>query len=419
MKAIRDNPGLFKKAMERRFEKIDIDGLLRMDEEWRSLVTRVDELKHEKNVASDKIAMLKKEKKNADAEIAMMKKSSEEIKSLEEKRDSLEKNVKEILVTIPNVPDDCVPVSRDDSANLIIKEWGEKKPMCEKPLPHWEIGEVLGILDFKRASKVSGAHFASYSGAGATLERALVNFMIDLHAHEHGYKEIFPPFLVNRESVFGTAQLKHEEDMYRCEADDLFLDPTAETPLVNLHRNEIFTSDELPVRYVGYTACFRREAGSYGKETKGLLRVHQFNKVELVVMTEPAKSEDELGRILAHAERVLQLLEIPYRVILLSTGEITFASARTYDLEAWAPGVGKWLEVSSVSNCRDFQARRAQIKFRKERGGTSEFVHTLNGSGLATPRTYAAILENYQDKDGSVVIPPVLRPYMNGMDRIR
>ncbi|TET47635.1 serine--tRNA ligase [candidate division TA06 bacterium] len=418
MKALRGSPEVFKKAMEDRAEKIDVDGLLKMDASWRSLVSRIDELKHEKNVASERIAGLKKKGKDASTEIKRMKEVSQRIKKMEEEARVLEGDIREIMVVIPNVPHESVPVGRDSAANVVVKEWGEKKPLCENPLPHWEVGEILGILDFPRAAKISGAHFASYCGAGATLERALVNFMLDLHVNEHGYKEMFPPYLVNRDSMFSTAQLRYEEDMYRCEVDDLFLDPTAETPLINLHRNEILKTEDLPIRYVGYTACFRREAGSYGKETRGLLRVHQFNKVELISIIEPEKSYEELEIILNHAEKVLQLLEIPYRVYSLSTGEISFASAKTYDIEAWAPGVGKWLEVSSVSNCTDFQARRAQIKFRREKGAPSEYVHTLNGSGLATPRTFAAIIENYQEKDGTVVVPEVLRPYMNGLEKI-
>lgn len=419
MKALRGDPETFKKAIEDRAEKIDVNRLLEMDASWRSLVSRIDELKHEKNVASERIAGLKKEGEDANAEIKRMKDVSQRIKKMEQEAGVLETDIRKIMVVIPNVPHESVPIGRDSAANVVVKEWGEKKPVSKKPLSHWDVGEILGILDFPRAAKISGAHFASYSGAGATLERALINFMLDLHVNEHGYKEMFPPYLVNRDSMFGTAQLRHEEDMYRCEVDDLFLDPTAETPLINLHRNEILKAEDLPIRYAGYTACFRREAGSYGKETRGLLRVHQFNKVELVSIIEPEKSYEELERILNHAERVLQLLEIPYRVCVLSTGEISFASAKTYDIEAWAPGVGKWLEVSSVSNCTDFQARRAQIKFRREKGAPSEFAHTLNGSGLATPRTFAAIVENYQEKDGSVVVPEVLRPYMSGLKKIR
>ena len=419
MKTLRGAPEAFKKAIEDRAEKIDINRLLEMDASWRSLVSRIDELKHEKNVASERIAGLKKKGEDANTEIKRMKEVSQRIKKMEQEAGVLETDIRKIMVVIPNVPHESVPVGRDSAANVIVKELGEKKPVSKRPLPHWEVGEILGILDFVRAAKISGAHFASYSGAGATLERALVNFMLDLHVNEHGYKEMFPPYLVNRDSMFSTAQLRYEEDMYRCEVDDLFLDPTAETPLINLHRNEILKAEDLPIRYVGYTVCFRREAGSYGKETRGLLRVHQFNKVELISIIEPEKSYEELERILNHAERVLQLLEIPYRVSALSTGEISFASAKTYDIEAWAPGVGKWLEVSSVSNCTDFQARRAQIKFRREKGAPSAFVHTLNGSGLATPRTFAAIVENYQEKDGSVVVPEVLRPYMNGLESIR
>jgi seryl-tRNA synthetase len=419
MRILREDPDLFRKAMANRGEKINVDKLLELDSKWRGLVTRVDEMKHTKNLASGRVAELKKQGGDAGSEIEEMRKVTREIKRLEQERDELKGQIETLMALIPNIPHESVPEGSDSDANEIIREWGDRKPLCKKPLAHWEIGDILGILDFKRASKVSGAHFASYSGAGATLERALINFMLDLHVNEHGYKEMFPPFLVNRETMYGTAQLRYEEDMYRCEVDDLFLDPTAETPLVNMHRGEILSADELPVRYAGYTACFRREAGSYGKDTRGLLRVHQFNKVELVSITEPQESYEEFERILGHAERVLQLLNLPYRVSVLSTGEISFASAKTYDLEVWSPGVERWLEVSSVSNCTDFQARRAQIKYRKEKGSPSLFVHTLNGSGLATPRTFASIVENYQEKDGSVVIPEVLRPYMKGLERIR
>jgi seryl-tRNA synthetase len=418
-KTLRENPEIFRKGVADRGADVDIDRLLELDARWRELVTEIDDMKHMKNLTSTEVAELKKTGRDTSEKIEGMRQVTKKIKEMEKERDLVDGEIAGQMVLIPNLPEKSVPVGRDSSSNVVLKEWGEKKALCRKPLPHYEIAEVLGILDFKRAAKVSGAHFATYSGAGATLERALINFMLDLHVTEHGYKEVFPPFLVNRISMYGTAQLRYEEDMYRCEVDDFFLDPTAETLLVNMHRQEILSSSELPLRYAGYTACFRREAGSYGKETRGLLRIHQFNKVELVSITEPEGSAEEFERILGHAEKVLQLLEIPYRVTALSTGELSFASAKTYDLEVWAPGVDRWLEVSSVSNCGDFQARRAQIKYRREKGAPSEFVHTLNGSGLATPRTFASLLENYQEKDGSVIIPDVLRPYMKGLDRIR
>ena len=415
---IRENPDLVKKAIQDKGEKTDLDQFFRLDQEWRDLLKKGDAFKHERNQVSKEIALLKKEGKEAEGGIQQMREVSEKIQTLDGKIKELEEKRVEILTWIPNIPHPSVPVGGEKETK-VIREWGEKGKFDFEPLPHWELGESLGILDFKSAAKVAGAHFTTYKGLGARLERSLINFMLNLHTQKHGYIEVFPPFLINRPSMFGTGQLpKLEEDMYHLELDDLFLDPTAECPVTNLHREEILKEEDLPVRYTAYTACFRREAGSYGKETRGLLRVHQFNKVELLQLTFPEKSEETLEEILRDAEEVLKLLKLPYRVVLLPTREMSFASNKTYDIEVWAPGVKKYLEVSSVSNFTDFQARRANIRFRRRRATATEFVHTLNGSGLATPRTYAALLETYQEKDGSVVIPEVLRPYMDGVEKI-
>ena len=422
---IRENIDLVKKAIQDKGEKVDLDQFLKLDQEWRGLLKEVDDLKQERNRATQEIALLKKEGKEADDRIKVMKKVSEKIKSLDGKVRELEEKRDEVLKWIPNLPHQSVPAG-DVSKMKVIREWGEKRKFDFEPIPHWDLGETLGILDFKGAAKVAGANFINYKGLGARLERSLINFMLNLHSQKHGYTELFPPFLINRSSMYGTGQLpKLEEDMYHLELDDLFLDPTAECPVTNLHREEILKDDDLPIRYTAYTACFRREAGSYGKETRGLLRVHQFNKVEMVQFTHPEKSEEALEEILRNAEEVLQMLNLPYRITLLPTREMSFASHKTYDIEVWAPGVKNYLEVSSVSNFTDFQARRANIRFKRRKGvqpnaptGATEYVHTLNGSGLATPRTYAALIETYQEKDGSVVIPEVLRSYMDGVEKI-
>ncbi len=422
---IRENPEIVKKAILDKGEKVDVDQFLKMDLEWRNLLKEGNALKQERNRVTQDIAQLKKAGKNADEKISKMRGVSDRIKNIDQRIKDLEEKRDEILMWVPNIPHSSVPPG-DETNTKIIREWGVKREFDFEPLPHWELGESLGILDFKGAAKVAGAHFINYKGLGALLERGLINFMLNLHVQKHGYTEVLPPYLINRSSMFGTGQLpKLEEDMYHLEVDDLFLDPTAECPVTNLHREEILKEKDLPIRYTAYTTCFRREAGSYGKETKGLLRVHQFNKVEMVQFTHPEKSEEALEEILKNAEEVLQLLNLPYRVVLLPTREMSFASHMTYDIEIWAPGVKKYLEVSSVSNFTDFQARRANIRFRRRKGvqpnaptAATEFVHTLNGSGLATPRTYAALLETYQEKDGSIVIPEVLRDFMNGVEKI-
>jgi seryl-tRNA synthetase len=413
---IRENPEIVKKAILDKGEKVDLDQFLKLDLEWRNLLKEGDALKQERNRVTQDIAQLKKAGKNADEKISEMRGVSDRIQNIDQNIKDLEVKRDELLMWVPNVPHPSVPPG-DEFKTKVIREWGKKRKFDFEPLPHWDLGESLGILDFKGAAKVAGAHFTNYKGLGALLERGLINFMLNLHVQKHGYTEVLPPYLINRPSMFGTGQLpKLEEDMYHLEVDDLFLDPTAECPVTNLHREEILKEKDLPIRYTAYTACFRREAGSYGKDTKGLLRVHQFNKVELVQFTRPENSEKALEEILKNAEEVLQLLNIPYRVVLLPTREMSFASHKTYDIEIWAPGVKKYLEVSSVSNFTDFQARRANIRFRSQ--NQTEFVHTLNGSGLATPRTYAALIETYQEKDGSIVIPEVLRDFMNGVERI-
>ena len=419
LKFIRDNPDRVKKACDDRGKPAGIDGLLALDERRRKSLKESEDIKRSKNIASDEIAQLVREKKDAKAKIAEMKAISEREKALDEQVRSAEKDIQAALYNIPNIPHASIPVGKDASANRMVRGWGTEKKFDFKPRNHIELGEYLDILDLPRAAKITGSNFPLFKGDGAKLERSLINFMLDLHTKEHGYREIFPPFLVNRAAMTGTGQLpKFEEDMYRLKDEDLFLVPTAEVPLTNMHMNEILNEEDLPVYYTAYTACFRREAGSYGKDTKGLMRVHQFDKVELVKFVKPETSYDELEKLVGNAEKVLQKLGLQYRVVMLSTGDLSFSAAKCYDFEAFAPGVNAWLEVSSCSNFEDFQARRANIKYRIKETGKSEYVHTLNGSGVAMARTVIAILENYQNKDGSVTIPEVLRPYMDGRDRI-
>ncbi len=419
LKFIRENTDKVKKAIKDRGLTVDIKELLSLDEKRRSILKEVEDIKHKKNLASDKIAKSLKEKKDAKAKIAEMKAISEKEKKLEDGLKSIEEELQGALFNIPNIPHESIPVGRDSSANKIARSWGEERKFDFEPRAHLELGEYLDILDFPRAAKITGSNFPLFKGDGAKLERALINFMLDLHTKKHGYKEISPPFLVNRASMTGTGQLpKLEGDMYRLKDDDLFLVPTAEVPLTNLHANEILDEDELPIYYTAYTPCFRREAGSYGKDTKGLIRVHQFDKVELVKFVKPQTSYDELEKLLANAEEVLQALELQYRVVVLSTADLSFAASKCYDLEAYAPAIKTWLEVSSCSNFEDFQARRANIKYRSKDSGKAELVHTLNGSGVALARTVIAILENYQNKDGSVTIPEALRLYMDAKEVI-
>lgn len=419
LKFIRENKELVRKAIKDKNESLNLDELLRLDEKRREIISSVEELKHQKNLSNQKIALLKREKKDAEEQIEKMKEISQRISSLDNALKGLEAEIEKLLQKVPNIPHPSVPVGYDENSNVIIRSWGELPEFDFEPRPHWEIGELLGILDLARGTKLSGSGFYTLRGKGALLERGLINFMLDLHIKKHEYKEVWAPFVVNRDCMVGTGQLpKLEDDMYLCEKDDLFLIPTAEVPVTNLHRDEILKPDELPLYYVAYTPCFRREAGSYGKDTRGILRVHQFDKVELVKFVKPDDSYSELEKLVKDAEEVLQLLKIPYRVRLLCTGDLSFAAAKCYDIETWAPGVKKYLEVSSCSNYEAFQARRIGIKYKPDPKSKPEYVHTLNGSGVALARTVAALLENFQTEKGTIVIPEALRPYTNGLHEI-
>ncbi|MEW6008141.1 MAG: serine--tRNA ligase [Candidatus Omnitrophota bacterium] len=418
IKFIRENLDLVKQSIKNRGLSLDLGRLIKLDESRRKTLAELEGLRSQMNKANDEITALLKAKKDAKAKISSMKSISEKIDSLEEKLKKDETGLDELLLAIPNVPHSSVPIGAPDKRQ-IVRSWGEQPKFDFKPLSHIELSQHLDIIDFNRAAKITGSNFVLYKGEGARLERALINFMLDLHTKEHGYTEVFPPFLVNRASMTGTGQLpKLEEDMYRLKDDDLFLVPTAEVPVTNIFRDEILSEDELPKYFTAYTACFRREAGSYGKDTKGLVRVHQFDKVELVKFVKPETSYDELEKLVKNAEKVLQLLGLPYQIAALSTQDLSFAASKCYDIEAYAIGLDKWLEVSSCSNFESFQARRTNIKFRKKDSKKIDFVHTLNGSGVALARTMIAIIENYQQPDGSIKIPEVLIPYMHGKERI-
>ncbi|MCK4463135.1 MAG: serine--tRNA ligase [Candidatus Omnitrophica bacterium] len=420
IKFIRENPETVKKAVKDKGFKVDIDEFLGLDKQRRSLLTEVELLKKEKNQTSDKIGELMRHKQNAKDLIDQMKVLTQKIAKVEAKMEDFNKKYTYFIYNIPNIPHSSVPIGPGPEANKKIKEWGRIPKFKFEPRTHLDITKTLNIVDFGRASKITGSGFALYKGLGAKLERALYNFMLDLHTKKHGYTEIFPPFLVNRKSMTNTGQLPLlEEDMYKLKDDDLFLIPTAEVPITNLHANEILDEKDLPLYYTAYTACFRREAGSYGKDTKGLIRVHQFDKVELVKFVKPHTSYEELEKLLKDAQKVIQLLELPYRVQALATGDMSFAAAKCYDIELWAPGTKKWLEVSSCSNFTDFQARRANIKYKGEDMKKPEYVHTLNGSGVALARLVIAILEIHQNQDGSVNIPKALRPFMDKMKSIK
>ncbi|MGB2705843.1 MAG: serine--tRNA ligase [Candidatus Omnitrophota bacterium] len=420
IKFIRENPDVVKKAVKDKGMKVDIDEFLKIDAERRKLLTEMETLKREKNEASAKIGKMMKKRENAKDLITSMKMVSQKIADFEAKVEEIEQKFQKLIYDVPNLPHSSVPVGPGPEANKVLKEWGKMPKFGFEPRTHLEIGEILDILDFGRAAKIAGAGFVLYKGMGARLERALFNFMLDLHTKKHGYTEVFPPFLVNRKSMTATGQLpKLEEDMYRLKDDDLFLVPTAEVPVTNIHANEVLDEANLPICYTAYTACFRREAGSYGKDTKGLTRVHQFDKVELVKFVKPETSYDELEKLLKDAEEVIQALKLPYRVVALSTGDLSFAASKCYDIELWAPGIKKWLEVSSCSNFTDFQARRANIKFKPKTAKKPEYVHTLNGSGVALARLVVAILEIHQNKDGSVNIPKALRPFTDGLGVIK
>ncbi|MEC7760048.1 MAG: serine--tRNA ligase [Candidatus Neomarinimicrobiota bacterium] len=409
---IRNNPKEVEQGLARKGEKLLISEIIKLDESYRSDLAQANEMRAERNVASDKIARAKKLGENSDKAINAMRKLSQQIKVLEEKTQSSKNELDQLLLGLPNIPHESVPEGKDEKNNQLVREWGETLDRDFNIIAHLELGKALSLFDFERGAKISGSGFPLYTGKGAKLERALINFMLDFQTEQHGYKEIFPPFVVRPESAVTTGQLpKLADDMYASEKDDLWLIPTAEVPLTNIHQNEILSEDQLPINYTAYSACFRREAGSYGKDTRGFLRVHQFNKVELVKFVKPENSYKELEKLVGHAEVILQSLGLKYRVIELCTGDLSFAAAKCYDLELWAPGEEKWLEVSSCSNFEDFQARRGNIRYRRNSDKQVEFVHTLNGSGVATPRLLVALLETYQNKDGTIAIPEPLQPY--------
>ncbi len=414
-KYLRDHIDEVKEKIKQRGVEVNWENLLDLDISRRELLKEVEDLRYQKNTVSEKISQLKREKKDASQEIENMRALSQHIKELDSQLQNKEAALKELMLIIPNLPHSSVAVGKSSEENPEIKQCGEIPRFSFKPKPHWEIGEDLSILDFDRAAKITGARFVLYRDLGAKIERALINFMLDLHSGEHHYLEVLPPFIVNRESMISTGQLpKFEDDLFKLDNLDYYLVPTAEVPVTNIHQNEILPADVLPLYYVAYTPCFRKEAGSYGRETRGLIRQHQFNKVELVKFTTPETSYDELEKLLLDAEEVLKRLKIPYRVVSLCTGDLGFSAAKTYDIEVWLPGQEAFREISSCSNFEDFQARRANIRYKTGVKEKSDYVHTLNGSGLAVGRTVVAILENYQQEDGSVIIPEVLRPYMKG-----
>jgi len=418
IKLLRAEPDRIRRALQRRHSAFDLDALLELDAKRRGVLYELEQGRAEQNRTSAAIAQAKKSGGDAAEAIEAMRLVKEKIARLEKELSEIDEALNQRMLTLPNIPDDSVPDGASAEDNPVIRVWGKPRQFAFEPRDHVEIGRMLGILDFDRAAKLSGARFSLSVGAGALLERALINFMLDLHTREHGYVEVLPPFMVNSDSMRGTGQLpKFAEDLFRVEGADLWLIPTAEVPVTNIHRDEILDAAQLPLYYTAYTPCFRSEAGSYGKDTRGMIRQHQFNKVELVKFTAPEESWNELEKLTANAEEVLRRLELPYRVVALCAGDLGFSAAKTYDLEVWLPGQNAYREISSCSNFTDFQARRASIRFRRE-GGKPEFVHTLNGSGLAVGRTAVAILENCQNEDGSVTIPKALRPYMNGLERI-
>ncbi len=419
IKYIRHNADFVRRKMAERGQSVYLDRFAGLDAKRRDLLQEVEALRNERNTVSREIGEKKKNKEDASELMSRMADVSSRIKELDESLKTTEKELNDVLLTMPNIPHESVICGTGSDENPVVRMWGEKPSLAFEPRPHWEIGEHLGILDFGRGAKIAGARFTVYRGMGAQLERALINFMVDLHTSEHHYEEIMPPFLVNRESMTGTGQLpKFAEDLFKIEGLDYFLIPTAEVPVTNMHREEILNESDLPICYAAWSACFRAEAGSYGKDTRGLVRQHQFNKVELVKFTTPETSYDELEKLTADAEEVLKRLNIHFRTVSLCTGDLGFSAAKTYDIEAWLPGQDAYREISSCSNFEAFQARRASIRFRRGEKGKVDFVHTLNGSGLAVGRTLVAVLENYQQEDGSVVIPDAMRPYMKGIDRI-
>ena len=420
IKFVRENIDAVKTMLSNRHNKLSLDGFVDLEKKRREVLAETETLKAQRNTVSKQIGAMKKSGENADAMVAEMQAVGEKIAKLDAELKEIDGQLQDIMLSIPNMPKEDVPYGVDDSDNPEVRKHGEPTKFDFEPKAHWDIGEALDILDSGRAAKVTGARFTFYKGLGARLERALINFMMDLHATKHGYTEVLAPCIVNKDSMIGTGQLpKFAEDMFKLEGLDYYMVPTAEVPTTNYHREEILDGKNLPEHYCAYTACYRAEAGSAGRDTRGLIRQHQFNKVELIKFTKPEDSWNELEKMVDDAEDVLRILEIPYHVVLLCTGDMGFTSAKTYDIEVWMPAQNCYREISSCSNCLDFQARRAGIKFRREPKPKPEFVHTLNGSGLAVGRTFAAILENYQQADGSVVVPKALIPYMGGVEVIR
>jgi seryl-tRNA synthetase len=418
LKFVRSNPQKVQEALASRGAKVSLTEFLQLEEQRREKLFIVEQMKNRRNVVSEEIGRLKKAGKDAPDVVGEMRDLSRLIKNIDEEIKEIEGRLQVILLDIPNIPHESVPVGENAADNPVIRTWGQPRNFGFAPKPHWEIGEDLNILDFERGGKVTGARFCFYRGLGAKLERAVISFMLDLHTNEHGYVEIFPPFLVNRDSMIGTGQLpKFAEDMFKIEGTEFYLIPTAEVPVTNMYRNEILDGGDLPIWHCAYSACFRAEAGAAGRDTRGLIRMHQFNKVELVKFCKPEDSYAELEKLTANAEKVLQILGLPYRTVVLCTGDMGFSSAKTYDIEVWLPSYQDYKEISSCSNFGDFQARRAGIRYRNEKGRV-ELAHTLNGSGLAVGRTVAAIMENCQEADGTVTIPEALQPYMGGLDRI-
>lgn len=418
LKFVRGNPQKVQEALASRASNLSLTEFLQLDEQRREKLFVVEQMKNRRNVVSEEIGRLKKAGKDAPDMVLEMRDLSRSIKEKDEEIKEVEGRLQEILLDIPNIPHESVPVGESAADNPVVRQWGKPRDFGFTPKPHWEIGENLNILDFERGGKVTGARFLFYKGLGAKLERAVISFMLDLHTGEHGYTEIFPPFMVNRDSMIGTGQLpKFAEDMFKIEGTEYYLIPTAEVPVTNLYRNEILEVGKLPISHCAYSACFRAEAGAAGRDTRGLIRLHQFNKVELVKFCKPEESYDELEKLTGNAEKVLQTLGLPYRTVVLCTGDMGFSSAKTYDLEVWLPSYQDYKEISSCSNFGDFQARRAGIRYRNDKGRV-ELVHTLNGSGLAVGRTVAAIMENCQEADGTVTVPEALRPYMGGLAKI-
>ncbi|MDP2361480.1 MAG: serine--tRNA ligase [bacterium] len=418
LRRIREKPEAVLAALRTKSPELDLDEILALDGRRLALLQESEKLKAVRNAESRAIAEVQRAGGDAASRIAAMREVGERIKAVDAELKEVDERQGWLLMRLPNTPHPETPVGRDERDNVVVAEWGEKPPFAFTPRNHLELGEALDILDFPRGAKIAGSGFPVYKGLGARLERALINFMLDLQTGEHGYTEVFPPFLANRESMTATGQLpKMEEDMYHCGKDELFAIPSAEVPITNLHRDEVLPGESLPLRYAGYSACFRREAGSYGKEVRGFLRVHQFNKVELVQFVRPEESDAALNALRGHAEEVLRRLGLHYRVLALCTGDLSFASARTYDLEVWSPAEGRYLECSSCSSFADFQARRGNMRY-KDKGGKPQFLHTLNGSGLATSRLIVALLETWQTEDGGVTVPPALRPWMGGRERI-